>query len=114
QVFAQFSSDMDASTQEKLHYGELLTEVLRQPNNAPLPMSTQVALLYVVTRALLPYSAGMALIRRFKVEFPAYLAESYPHVVSALAEGGQLTDAVERDLQGAVAGWLERAREAQP
>ncbi|NLG24222.1 MAG: F0F1 ATP synthase subunit alpha, partial [Clostridiales bacterium] len=40
QVFAQFSSDMDASTQEKLHYGELLTEMLRQPNNAPLPMST--------------------------------------------------------------------------
>ena len=83
--FAQFSSDMDAATQDKLHYGELLTEMLRQPNNAPLPMPIQVALLYAGTRGLFPKSAGAQLVRAFKDAFPKYLLTSYPHVVQSLA-----------------------------
>ncbi len=49
-AFSQFSSDLDASTQQQLARGARLTELLKQPQNTPYPVEEQVAVLFAGTR----------------------------------------------------------------
>ena len=53
QSFAQFGSDLDADTQARLEQGARIVEVLKQSQNAPVPVEKQVAILYAVTKGIL-------------------------------------------------------------
>ena len=53
QSFAQFGSDLDADTKERLEQGARIVEVLKQNQNAPVPVEKQVAILYAVTKGIL-------------------------------------------------------------
>ena len=105
QVFAQFSSDMDESTQDMLRYGGILSELLKQKNDAPLSMPVQVALLYAATRGILSHMTPIEEIRAFKKEFPAYLTGTNPHVVHSLQKSGELSLEAEEELVRAIRGW---------
>ena len=105
QVFAQFSSDMDESTQDMLRYGGILSELLKQKNDAPLSMPVQVALLYAATRGILSHMTPIEEIRAFKKEFPAYLTGTNPHVVHSLQKSGELPPEAEEELVRAIRGW---------
>jgi len=45
-IFSQFDADLDDSTKALLQKGALLTELLKQPQNAPIPVAKQIVLLY--------------------------------------------------------------------
>ena len=53
QSFAQFGSDLDADTKARLEPGARIVEVLKQSQNAPVPVEKQVAILYAVTKGIL-------------------------------------------------------------
>lgn len=53
QSFAQFGSDLDADTKARLEQGARIVEVLKQDQNAPVPVEKQVAILYAVTKGIL-------------------------------------------------------------
>ena len=53
QSFAQFGSDLDADTKERLSLGERIVAVLKQKNNAPAEVAHQVCILYAVTKGYL-------------------------------------------------------------
>jgi F-type H+-transporting ATPase subunit alpha len=53
QSFAQFGSDLDADTKSRLEQGARIVEVLKQDQNAPVPVEKQVAILYAVTKGIL-------------------------------------------------------------
>ena len=53
QSFAQFGSDLDADTKARLEQGAHIVEVLKQSQNAPVPVEKQVAILYAVTKGIL-------------------------------------------------------------
>ena len=53
QSFAQFGSDLDADTKARLEQGARIVEVLKQNQNAPVPVEKQVAILYAVTKGYL-------------------------------------------------------------
>ena len=53
QSFAQFGSDLDADTKVRLEQGARIVEVLKQSQNAPVPVEKQVAILYAVTKGIL-------------------------------------------------------------
>ena len=53
QSFAQFGSDLDADTKARLEQGARIVEVLKQSQNAPVPVEKQVAILYAVTTGIL-------------------------------------------------------------
>ena len=53
QSFAQFGSDLDADTKSRLEQGARIVEVLKQSQNAPVPVEKQVAILYAVTKGIL-------------------------------------------------------------
>jgi F-type H+-transporting ATPase subunit alpha len=105
QIFSQFSSDMDTSTQNMLKYGALLMDLLKQPNNAPLQMPVQVSLLYAVTRGILDRDTPIETLRAFKTRFPGYLALRFPNIVEALSRQGSFDEQLEKDLEAAVREW---------
>src|SRR6201993_4634699 len=71
-AFAKFGSDLDATTQRQLARGERLTELLKQPQYAPLSVEEQVAVIYAGTRG---YLDGIATnqVRRFESELLSHL-----------------------------------------
>lgn len=111
QIFSQFSSDMDSATQAKLTYGAMLTELLKQPNNAPLETAVQVAMLYAVSKVL-PRNLPARTISFFKKDFPGFLSESHASVISSLRNTGELSPGVEKELKSAVEEWLRTRKES--
>ena len=105
-VFAQFSSDLDASTQDMLSYGERLTDLLKQRNGRPLKREYQVGMLYAMTRRLIPHDIDLDTLQAFKEEFPAWLDEECPGAMHDFAAGAGLTDDNEQELKTATAKWL--------
>ena len=53
QSFAQFGSDLDKDTKDRLDQGARIVEVLKQKNSSPVPVEKQVAILYAVTKNVL-------------------------------------------------------------
>ena len=53
QSFAQFGSDLDADTKARLAKGERIVEILKQPQNSPMPVEKQVAIIFAVVNDLL-------------------------------------------------------------
>ena len=109
QIFAQFSSDMDVSTQNTLEYGAMLTEILKQSNGAPLPMSTQVVLLYAVGQKLLPHGMSLEKVRAFKTDFPEMLKAEHPLLLHEIETTGVLNEENEKTLRAAVTAWTQGA-----
>lgn len=105
-VFSQFSSEMDATTQDMLSYGERLSEMLKQRNNAPLAPGIQVMLLYAMSRGVLPHDIPMALLQQFKREFPEWVEMFHPELQQALNDHKDLPEALEEQIRGAVEEWL--------
>jgi F-type H+-transporting ATPase subunit alpha len=104
-VFAQFSSELDKSTQQLLARGERLTEMLKQPQYAPLPVSDQVVLLYaVVSHKLDKMPAGK--IQNFKSGFLEYVHTRYGDILRRIEAEGVLDDDMAAALDGAIDEYL--------
>ncbi len=78
-VFAQFASDLDKQTQDSLSHGVRLTEVLKQAQYKPYPMSTQVMMLYSVVNKLLK-DVPVEHIRTLMPELIDHIDANYPNV----------------------------------
>ncbi len=99
-AFAQFGSDLDKATQQQLHRGERLVEILKQPQYQPLPVAKQVAIIFAGTRGLLD-EIPVGDIARWEREFYTFLEEKRPGILSTLAETGELGKDVEAELTDA-------------
>ncbi len=114
QVFAQFASDMDATTQDKLKYGEKLTELIKQRNNSPMPLGVQVAFLYAATQGMLPKDMTTKSLLLFKDGFPEYFRANYSKLFTALNVSGELSHANETLLRVAIENWLSGVGQGHP
>ena len=74
EAFAQFASDLDASTQRLLARGSRLTELLKQPQYEPLPVEEQVASIFSGVRGYLDGVAVDDVVTRFEQRFPRGVA----------------------------------------
>lgn len=90
-VFAQFSSELDKSTQQLLAQGERLTEILKQPQFSPVPMEHQVVLLYAVMNRML-LSLPVSKIGMFKGQYIEYMRVEYSDLLRRIADTGKLED----------------------
>lgn len=90
EVFAQFGSDLDKTTRDKLLQGERLVEILKQQNKSPVSAEEQVMILSVATgRLLLDIPLGK--IKKFNTEFISYMHDKYPELVRTIKETGVLS-----------------------
>ena len=95
--FAQFGSELDADTKEKLAQGERIKEVLKQPQYQPMPVQYQVIMIYAVTKRFL-LDVPVEDITRFEKEFFDYLDTKHPEIPAAIAEEKVISDATEEKL----------------
>ena len=95
--FAQFGSELDADTKEKLAQGERIKEVLKQPQYQPMPVQYQVIIIYAVTKRFL-LDVPVEDITRFEKEFFDYLDTKHPEISAAIAEEKVISDATEEKL----------------
>ena len=95
--FAQFGSELDADTKEKLAQGERIKEVLKQPQYQPMPVQYQVIIIYAVTKRFL-LDVPVEDITRFEKEFFDYLDTKHPEIPAAIAEEKVISDATEEKL----------------
>ncbi|MDR1065816.1 MAG: F0F1 ATP synthase subunit alpha [Clostridiales bacterium] len=90
EVFAQFGSDLDKATREKLTHGERLVETLKQPNYSPLSMEEQTIILFLATSDAL-MDIPLADVKRFNAEYLIYARQNYAGVINEIASTGQLS-----------------------
>ena len=105
-AFAQFGSDLDKATQEQLANGERLTEMLKQPQYAPMPMEQQVIAIYSATpqdkRPSWVRELGREDLQRYQHEMLEFMNSRHADVVAAIRESGKLEDATKAKLEAAL------------
>ena len=97
EAFAQFASDLDASTKKQLLRGQKLTEVLKQPQYNPLSVAEQVSILYAANEGLLDDIDNVQ-IGRFKKEWFVYFNVNFSDLVERLNGGSALSDEDKKTL----------------
>ncbi|MCR5153828.1 MAG: F0F1 ATP synthase subunit alpha [Lachnospiraceae bacterium] len=100
-AFAQFGSDLDADTKEKLAQGERIKEVLKQPQYKPVPVEYQVIIIYVATKKYL-LDVEVKDIGLFEKEFREFLDTKYPEVPRAIREEKVMSEETEKTLVKAI------------
>ena len=101
QSFAQFGSDLDRDTQERLAQGERIVEVLKQDRNAPVDVAHQVAILYAVIGGYLK-DVPVAKIRAFETELYPWMDANYAELLENIRTTGKLSDEDEAALKTAI------------
>jgi len=101
-AFAQFGSELDADTKEKLAQGERIKEVLKQPQYKPMPVQYQVIIIYVATNKYL-LDVAVDDITRFESEFFEFLDTKYPEVPGNIASEKVISEETEEILKKAIA-----------
>ncbi|MBP3820415.1 hypothetical protein J6G99_02075 [bacterium] len=91
EAFAQFASDLDASTKKQLLRGQKLTEVLKQLQYNPLSVAEQISILYAANEGILD-DIENSKIQNFKKDWFIYFNANMPELEQKLNEGAALTD----------------------
>ncbi|MGA7675575.1 MAG: F0F1 ATP synthase subunit alpha [Rhizomicrobium sp.] len=97
-AFAQFGSDLDASTQRLLNRGARLTELLKQPQFTPMPVEEQVISLFAGMRGYLDKLA-IANVGRFEADLLRLMRSKHKDVLDTIRTGGVLTPDIESKLK---------------
>jgi F-type H+-transporting ATPase subunit alpha len=101
QAFSQFASDLDKTTQDQLARGQRLRELLKQPQNAPLSVYEQVALLYAGINGYLD-EVPVDKVTAFTQGLREYLKTSKPQYTEAVQSKKVLGDQEESALKEAI------------
>ena len=99
--FAQFGSELDDDTKEKLAQGERIKEVLKQGQYKPMPVQYQVVIIYAVTNKYL-LNVPTSEITRFEEEFFDFIDTKYPEVPNNIATEQVISEDTENTLKKAL------------
>ncbi|MDA8283896.1 MAG: F0F1 ATP synthase subunit alpha [Actinomycetota bacterium] len=94
--FATFGSELDRVSQAQLDRGYRLTELLKQPQNAPLPVEEQVVVIYAGTRGFLD-DVAVPDVKRFEQELLSYLKAEHPDLLETIRTTKALPDTAALD-----------------
>ncbi|GLI76065.1 alpha subunit of the F1 sector of mitochondrial F1F0 ATP synthase [Penicillium ochrochloron] len=97
-AFAQFGSDLDASTKQTLARGERLTELLKQKQYSPMAVSDMVPLIFAGVNGLLD-SIPVAKILTWESDLLAHLKSSHPEIQQTIEKEGQVSKELEAKLK---------------
>ena len=106
-AFAQFGSDLDADTAERLAQGIRIKEILKQPQYKPLPVEYQILIIYVATKRYL-LDVDVDDITRFETEFYEFIDTKYPEIPVSIKTEKVITEETEETLKKAIAEFKEQ------
>ena len=99
--FAQFGSELDASTKEQLAQGERIREVLKQPQYQPMPVEYQVIIIYAATKKYL-LDIHTSQVLAFEKELFQYIDTKYPEIPKSIRETKEMKPETEELLKKAI------------
>ncbi len=109
-AFAQFGSDLDKDTQERLAQGERLMRILRQPQYQPMAVEDQIMIIYATINKYLA-DVPVTEVSRFEKEFLDFMDNQRPEVGKAIMAEQKLTDEIEANLKAALEEFLPKFNE---
>ncbi|SEH17320.1 ATP synthase F1 subcomplex alpha subunit [Sphingopyxis sp. YR583] len=101
EAFAQFGSDLDASTQKLLNRGARLTQLLKQPQFQPMPFEEQTASIFAGTNGYLDNVATTD-VSRYEGAMLAYLRSDHADVLKTIRDTKDLGDDAKKGLVAAL------------
>ncbi len=115
QSFAQFGSDLDADTKARLEQGARIVEVLKQNQNAPVPVEKQVAILYAVTKGILG-KVAIADVKAYEAGLYTYLDNDAEGAAAmqAIRSTGKLESETEEKLKSALEQYTQNFLDTRP
>jgi F-type H+-transporting ATPase subunit alpha len=105
-AFAQFGSDLDATTQKLLNRGARLTELLKQPQFSPLKMEEQVAVIWAGTNGFLD-ALPVNKVRAFEDGLLGLLRSKHSDLLNTIRDSRDLSGDSEKTLRGVVEGFAK-------
>jgi len=105
-AFAQFASDLDASTQRLLNRGARLTELLKQPQFSPMPIEEQVVSIFAGVNGYLDGIDTNA-VTQFEQGFLSDMRGNHTDILRAIREEGAISDETESKLKDALDGYAK-------
>ena len=115
QSFAQFGSDLDADTKARLEQGARIVEVLKQSQNAPVPVEKQVAILYAVTKGILE-KVNVEDVSEYEAGLYTYLDADAAglEVLQLISSTGKLEPETEEKLRHVLEAYTENFLNTKP
>ncbi|CDF39033.1 ATP synthase subunit alpha, mitochondrial [Chondrus crispus] len=105
-AFAQFGSDLDASTQQMLNRGDRLNELLKQDQFVPMPPEEQVVTLYAGVRGFLD-KMPVGKIKEFETSYLKYMRANHNDLLETIRKEGSVSDKTDGSLKNALTTFLE-------
>ncbi len=99
-AFAQFASDLDPATKRQIDRGQRLTEILKQPQYAPMPVEEQVAIIWAATNGPMD-DVAVENVREFEAQYLDYMRTSKPDLLAKIAEQKRLSDELIEEIRTA-------------
>ena len=96
-AFAQFGSDLDASTQKLLNRGSKLTELLKQNQYSPLTVAEQVVTIFSGVRGFLD-DLDLSMINKFEKKLIEEIKNKKPEILKDINTSGKLEEKSEKEL----------------
>ena len=104
-TFAQFgTADLDAATRAQLARGQLATEVLKQPQYAPLPLDQEVIILFAVNSGAME-DVPLERTAEFEQGLLRHISGGHPDILESILETRDITDETEAKLNEAIAAY---------
>ena len=96
--FSQFGSDVDPETKARLEHGEILMEILKQPQYQPIPVYNQVMIIYAVINNYID-DIKVEFIKEFERSLYDFMDTHYPQVGKSIVDEGVLSEEAEAQLK---------------
>jgi F-type H+-transporting ATPase subunit alpha len=107
QAFAQFgAADLDKATRDQLDRGRRITEILKQPQYAPMSLGQQVTILYAVTKGYLD-EVPVEKVLAYEESFHRFMKTSYPDIERSITEDKEIKPDTEEALRKAISEFNE-------
>lgn len=100
-AFAQFGSELDDDTKERLAQGERIKEVLKQPQYKPLPVEKQIITIYAVTKKYL-LDIPVECILAFEEGLLEFIDTKYPEIYAAIRDTKEINPETDALIQKAI------------
>ena len=101
QSFAQFGSDLDSDTKDRLELGERIVSVLKQKNNSPKEVAQQVCIIYAVINGYL-HSIPVEKVPEFELRLEEHMQNHHDDVLKSIRTSGKLESNTEAALRAAL------------
>ena len=102
EAFSQFASDLDQATQNELARGQRLREMLKQAQNAPIPVEEQVCVIYTGINGYLD-DVPVDGVKEFIAKMRNFLKSSTPQLLTTIKSEKKLSPESEEALKKAIA-----------